>query len=102
MKVCKLAIMFLLKIMVINGHKAQIVDIDMENNFALIKWETTQNIAYVDLDNLKRFSMDDSAPRKQKNSQISILPLQVKKLHQLSNVKITDLICIVAQKIGVN
>jgi hypothetical protein len=40
----------------------------LENNFALIKWETTQNIAYVDLDNLKRFSMDDSAPRKQKST----------------------------------
>ncbi len=25
-------------------HKAQIVDIDMENKFASIKWETTQNI----------------------------------------------------------
>jgi hypothetical protein len=23
-------------------HQAQIVDIDMENNFALIRWETTQ------------------------------------------------------------
>ena len=34
-----------------------------------------------------------------KNSQIFILPLQVKKWHQLSNVKITDLICNVAQKI---
>jgi hypothetical protein len=45
-------------------HKAQIVDIDMENNFALIKWEATQNIAYIDLDDLKHFSMDDSAPRK--------------------------------------
>ncbi len=47
-------------------HKAQIVDIDMKNNFALIKWNTTQNIAYVDLEDLKRFSIDDSAPRKQK------------------------------------
>jgi hypothetical protein len=27
-------------------HKAQIVNIDMENNYALIKWETTQNIKY--------------------------------------------------------
>jgi hypothetical protein len=40
----------------------------MENNFASIKWETTQNIAYIDLDNLKCFSMDDSAPRKQKST----------------------------------
>jgi hypothetical protein len=47
-------------------HKAQIVDIYMENNYASIKWETTQIIAYLDLDNLKHFSMDNSAPRKQK------------------------------------
>jgi hypothetical protein len=45
-------------------HKAQIVDIDMENKFALIRWETTRNIDYVDLEDLKRFSIDNSAPRK--------------------------------------
>jgi hypothetical protein len=50
-------------------HQAQIVDIDMENNFALIRWETTQNIDYVDLEDLKCFSMDDSAPRKQKSTE---------------------------------
>jgi hypothetical protein len=33
------------------------------------------------------------------NPQIFILPLQGKKMYQLSNVKITDLICNVAQKI---
>ncbi len=49
-------------------HKAQIVNINMENNFALIKWETTQNIAYIDLYDLKHFSIDDSAPRKQKST----------------------------------
>jgi hypothetical protein len=47
-------------------HKAQIVDIDNENTFALIRWETTRNIDYVDIEDLKRFSMEDSAPRKQK------------------------------------
>ncbi len=49
-------------------HQAQIVDIDMENNFALIRWETTKNIDFIDLEDLKRFSMDDSAPRKQKSA----------------------------------
>ncbi len=49
-------------------HKAQIVDIYMENKFALIRWETTQNIDYVDLEDLKHFSMDDSEPRKQKST----------------------------------
>jgi hypothetical protein len=79
-------------------HKAQIVNIDMENKFVLIRWETTQNIDYIDLEDLKHLSMDNSAPR-DKNSQIFILPLQEKKLHRLSNVKITDLICNIAQKI---
>jgi hypothetical protein len=79
-------------------HKAQIVDIDMENNFASIKWETTQNIAYIDLEDSKHFSMDDSAPRKQKYTDF-YTPPSGKKMHRLSNVKITDLICNVAQKI---
>jgi hypothetical protein len=45
-------------------HKAQIVNIDMENKFALIRWETTHNIDYVALEDLIRFSIDDSSPRK--------------------------------------
>ena len=49
-------------------HQAQIVDIDMDNNFALIRWETTQKIGYIDLEDLKQFSMDNSAPRKQKST----------------------------------
>ncbi len=49
-------------------HKAQIVNIAMENKFALIRWETTQNIDFIDLEDLKRFSMDNSAPRKQKST----------------------------------
>ena len=69
MKVCKLGIMSLMKN---HGyqwpHKAQIVNIDMENNLALIRWETTQNIDCVDLEDLKQFSMEDSAPRKQKST----------------------------------
>jgi hypothetical protein len=34
-------------------HKAHIIDIDMENNTALIRWEATQNIDLVDLEDLK-------------------------------------------------
>jgi hypothetical protein len=41
---------------------------DMENKFALIRWEMTQNIDYVDLEDLKCFSVDNSAPRKQKST----------------------------------
>jgi hypothetical protein len=58
-------------------HKAQIVDIDIKNKSALIRWETTQNIDYVDLEDLKCFSMDDSAPRKQKSTDF-YTPLQEK------------------------
>jgi hypothetical protein len=40
----------------------------MENNFASIRWETTRIIDYVDLEDLKHFSMDNSAPRLQKST----------------------------------
>jgi hypothetical protein len=40
----------------------------MENNLALIRWETLQNIDYVDVEDLKQFSIDDSAPKKQKST----------------------------------
>jgi hypothetical protein len=46
----------------------------MENNFALTRWETTQNIDFVDLEDLKQFSMDDSAPRKQKSTDFYTSP----------------------------
>jgi hypothetical protein len=52
----------------------------MENNLASIRWETSQNIDYVDLEDLKRFSMEDSAPRKQKSTDF-YTPLSGKKLH---------------------
>jgi hypothetical protein len=40
----------------------------MENNLALIRWETTQNIDCVDLEDLERFSMEVSAPKKPKST----------------------------------
>ncbi len=46
-------------------HKAQIVDIDMENNTAWIRWEKTQKEDLVDLGDLKQFSLKDASPRKQ-------------------------------------
>ncbi len=70
----------------------------MANKFASIRWETTQNIDCVDLEDLKSFSMDDSAPRKQKFTDF-YTPPSGKKMHRLSNVKIIDLICNIAQKI---
>ncbi len=66
MKVCKLA-----NLVVVENHgdqlphKAHIVDINIEYKWALIGWETTRKIDYVDVGDLKRFSMEDSTPRKQ-------------------------------------
>ncbi len=45
----------------------------MENKFASIRWETTQNIDYVGLEDLKRFSIDDSTSRKQKSTDFYLL-----------------------------
>jgi hypothetical protein len=45
-------------------HKAEIVNIDMENKTAWIKWETTQKVDLVDLEDLKQFSLKDALPRK--------------------------------------
>jgi hypothetical protein len=47
-------------------HKAEIVDIDMENNTAWIRWETTQKLDLVDLGDLTQFSLEDALSRKQK------------------------------------
>ncbi len=55
-------------------HQAQIVDIDMDNNFALIRWETTQNIDFIDHEDLNWFSMDDSPPRKPKSTDLYTPP----------------------------
>ncbi len=34
-------------------HKAEMIDIDMENNTASIRWDTTQKVDLVDLKDLK-------------------------------------------------
>ncbi len=79
-------------------HQAQIVDIDLENNFALIRWETTQNIDYANLEDLKPFSLNNATPRKQKIHRF-YTPPSGKKMHRLSNINMIDLICNVVQKI---
>jgi hypothetical protein len=58
-------------------HIAHIVDINIEYKWALIRWETTRKIDYVDVGDLKRFSMEDSTPRKQKSTDF-FLPFQEK------------------------
>ncbi len=46
-------------------HQAQIINIDMETNTALIKLETAWKVDLVDLEDLKQFSLKDATPRKQ-------------------------------------
>jgi hypothetical protein len=58
-------------------HKAQIIVIDMENNTALISWETTQNIDLVDLEDLKQFHWR-MHHQESKNPKIFIILLQEK------------------------
>jgi hypothetical protein len=48
-------------------HQAHIMNIDMENKLAMIKWETTQKTNSVDIRDFKRFSIEDSTKRKQKS-----------------------------------
>jgi hypothetical protein len=57
----------------------------------------TKNKNHVDLDDLKRFSMEDSAPRKKKLTDFYTPPLG-KKMHLPSNINMRDLICNIAQK----
>jgi hypothetical protein len=54
--------------------KAQIINIDMDTNIALIRWETTQKVDLVHLEDLKQFSLNNATPRKQ-NTQIFIILL---------------------------
>jgi hypothetical protein len=61
-------------------HQAQIIDIDMETNTALIRWETTQKVYLVHLKDLKQFSLKDALPRKQKTTDFYNPPSE-KKLH---------------------
>jgi hypothetical protein len=48
-------------------HKAQIFDIDMETNIALIRWETTRKVDLVHLKDLKQISLNNATPKKQKH-----------------------------------
>jgi hypothetical protein len=80
-------------------HQARIIKIDTENKLAMIQWETTQKTDSVDLGDLKRLSMEDSTPRKQKSTNF-FSPFRKKKLHQISNINQTDLIYNIAQKIS--
>jgi hypothetical protein len=78
-------------------HKAQIIDIDIETNIALIRWETTRKVDLVHLKELKQCSLNNATPRKWKSIDF-YTPPSGKKLHRVSNINMTDLICNVAQK----
>jgi hypothetical protein len=45
-------------------HKAEIVNIDMENNTAWMRWKTTRKLDLVDLGHITQFSLVDALPRK--------------------------------------
>jgi hypothetical protein len=47
-------------------HKAEIINIDMENNTASIRWETTHKVDLVDLEDLKQFSLKKCIAKKTK------------------------------------
>ncbi len=79
-------------------HKAQIVDIDMINNTALVRWDTTRTKDLVDLKDLKNCPLRRHV-QGNKNPQIFIILLQVKKLRQLSNVIMMGLLLKVILKI---
>ncbi len=55
-------------------QKAQIINIDMETNIALIRWETTQKVDLVHLKDLKQFSLDAATPRKWKSTDFHTPP----------------------------
>jgi hypothetical protein len=62
----------------------------MENKLALIRWETTQKINYVDLEDLKHFSIDDSVPRKQKFTDFNTPPSGKKKEKSFNNTQLNE------------
>jgi hypothetical protein len=61
-------------------HKAEIVDSDMENNTAWIRWKTTHKKDLIDLGDLTQFSLKDALPRKQKPADFYNPPSR-KKIH---------------------
>ncbi len=62
-------------------HQAQIVSIDIENNTAKIKWDTTRRNDTVELTDLTKYSMNDIGLRKQKSTNF-LFHYQIKKLLQ--------------------
>ncbi len=74
-------------------HKAQIVNIDMENKSASVRWETTQNIDFVNLEDLKGFSMDNSAPRKWKSTDFYTPPSEKNASTEQHQYERSDLQC---------
>jgi hypothetical protein len=55
-------------------HRAQIINIDMETNIALIRWETTRKVDLVHLKDLKQFLLNDATPRKWKSTDFLCSP----------------------------
>jgi hypothetical protein len=78
-------------------HKAEFVNIDVEDKKAWIRWKTTRKLDLVNLGDLTQFSLQDASPRKQ-NPTDFYEPHSGKK-YRLTNVKMTDLFWMVAQNV---
>ena len=47
-------------------YRGKIVSIDSENDTAMIRWETTRKTKFVDMKDLKKYSISEKSPRKRK------------------------------------
>ena len=47
-------------------YQGKIVGIDLENDMAMIRWETTRKTESVDIKDLQKYSISDKSPRKHK------------------------------------
>ena len=62
----------------------QIVDIDLENDTTMIKWETTKKSESVSFEDLQKISIDDKSLRKCKPTDF-FFHNQIQKFHQCCN-----------------
>ncbi len=67
-------------------HQARIVSIDIENNTAKIKWDTTQRNDTVELTDLTKYTMNDIGLRKQKSTNFFV-PLPNQKIASIRSLE---------------
>ena len=67
-------------------HQAQINSIDIENNTAKIKWDTTQRNDTVELTDLTKYTMNDIGLRKRKSTNFFV-PLPNQKIASIRSLE---------------